>query len=73
MNEKFDDDEATWETEYEIGNGLTVRRKIRGVFETLSLGPGIFRSPDSQHLSEIASEIVQYFTLNMKKLSLIHI
>ncbi|GIS05469.1 MAG: hypothetical protein CM15mP109_02250 [Candidatus Dadabacteria bacterium] len=41
MNEKSNDDEATWETEYEIGNGLTVRRKIRGVFETLSLGPGI--------------------------------
>ena len=67
MNEKFNDDEATWESEYEIGNGLTVRRKIRGVFETLSLGPGIFRSPDSQRLSELASEIIQYFNLNKKK------
>ena len=67
MTEKFNDDEAEWVSEYEEGNGLTVKRKIRGIFETLSLGPGIFRSPDAQRLSELADEIIQYFILNVNK------
>ena len=67
MTEKFNDDEAEWVSEYEEGNGLTVKRKIRGIFETLSLGPGIFRSPDAQRLSELANEIIQYFILNVNK------
>ena len=67
MTEKFNDDEAEWVSEYEEGNGLIVKRKIRGIFETLSLGPGIFRSPDAQRLSELANEIIQYFILNVNK------
>ena len=67
MTEKYNEDEAEWVSEYEEGNGLKVKRKIRGVFETLSLGPGIFRSPDSQRLSELANQIIQYFTSNLKK------
>ena len=67
MTEKYNDDEAEWVSEYDEGNGLTVKRKIRGVFETLSLGPGIFRSPDAQRLSKLANEIIQYFTLNVDK------
>jgi DNA gyrase subunit B len=67
MIDKYNDDEAEWVSEYEEGNGLTVKRKIRGVFETLSLGPGIFRSPDAQSLSELANEIIQFFALNSKK------
>ena len=67
MTEKYNDDEAEWVSEYEEGNGLTVKRKIRGVFETLSLGPGIFRSPDAQRLSELTNEIIQYFTLDIDK------
>ena len=67
MTEKYNDDEAEWVSEYEEGNGLTVKRKIRGVYETLSLGPGIFRSPDAQRLSELTNEIIQYFTLDVDK------
>tara|TARA_B100000609_G_scaffold179900_1_gene160013 strand:- start:93 stop:950 length:858 start_codon:yes stop_codon:yes gene_type:complete len=67
MTDKYNDDEAEWVSEYEEGSGLKVKRKIRGVFETLSLGPGIFRSPDSQRLSELANQIIQYFTSNSKK------
>ena len=67
MVDKYNDDEAEWVPEYEERNGLTVKRKIRGVFETLSLGPGIFRSPDAQGLSELANELIQFFALNSKK------
>ena len=67
MTEKYNDDQAEWEANYEEGNGLTIKRKIRGVFETLSLGPGIFLSPDAKLLSDLAKEIVQYFNFNTKR------
>ena len=60
---KYNDDEAAWDSEYDPSNGLTIKRQIRGVYETLTLGPGIFRSADSLRLSELSKDIIKYFPL----------
>ena len=60
---KYNDDEAGWDSEYDPSNGLTIKRQIRGVYETLTLGPGIFRSADALRLSELSIDIIKYFPL----------
>ena len=60
---KYNDDEAGWDAEYDPSNGLTIKRQIRGVYETLTLGPGIFRSADALRLSELSIDIIKYFPL----------
>ena len=60
---KYNDDEAAWDSEYDPSNGLTIKRQIRGVYETLTLGPGIFRSADALRLSELSIDIIKYFPL----------
>ena len=60
---KYNDDEAGWDSEYDPSNGLTIKRQIRGVYETLTLGPGIFRSADALRLSELSIDIIKYFSL----------
>ena len=60
---KYNDDEAGWDAEYDPSNGLTIKRQIRGVYETLTLGPGIFRSADALRLSELSIDIIKYFSL----------
>ena len=60
---KYNDDEAGWDAEYNLSNGLTIKRQIRGVYETLTLGPGIFRSADALRLSELSLDIIKYFPL----------
>jgi DNA gyrase subunit B len=60
---KYNDDEADWAAEYDASNGLVIKRQIRGVYETLTLGAGIFMSSDALRLSELASDIVKYFPL----------
>ena len=61
--QKYNDDEAGWDAEYDPSNGLTIKRQIRGVYETLTLGPGIFRSADALRLSELSIDIIKYFPL----------
>ena len=60
---KYNDDEAGWDAEYDPSNGLTIKRQIRGVYETLTLGPGIFRSADALRLSDLSIDIIKYFPL----------
>ena len=60
---KYNDDEAGWDSEYDPSNGLTIKRQIRGVYETLTLGPGIFRSADALRLSDLSIDIIKYFPL----------
>ena len=60
---KYNEDEAGWDAEYDPSNGLTIKRQIRGVYETLTLGPGIFRSADALRLSELSIDIIKYFPL----------
>ena len=60
---KYNDDESNWVAEYDVSNGLTIKREIRGVYETLTLGAGIFRSADALRLSELSLDIVKYFPL----------
>ena len=60
---KYNDDEAGWDAEYDPSNGLTIKRQIRGVYETLTLGPGIFRSADALRLSDLSLDIIKYFPL----------
>ena len=60
---KYNDDESNWVAEYDVSNGLTIKREIRGVYETLTLGAGIFRSADALRLSELSLDIIKYFPL----------
>ena len=60
---KYNDDESGWDAEYDSNNGLTIKRQIRGVYETLTLGPGIFRSADALRLSDLSLDIIKYFPL----------
>ena len=60
---KYNDDESGWDAEYDSNNGLTIKRQIRGVYETLTLGPGIFRSADALRLSDLSLDIIKYFSL----------
>ena len=60
---KYNDDEANWDAEYDANNGLTIKRQIRGVYETLTLGPGIFRSADAIRLSDLSLDIIKHFPL----------
>ena len=60
---KYNDDEAGWDAEYDPSNGLIIKRQIRGVYETLTLGPGIFRSADALRLSDLSIDIIKYFPL----------
>ena len=56
LTKQHNDLEADWESSYDQENGLFVTRKIRGVFESLSLGKGIFSSSDSRRLNNLAEE-----------------
>ena len=60
---KYNDDDANWDAEYDANNGLTIKRQIRGVYETLTLGPGIFRSADAIRLSDFSLDIIKHFPL----------
>ena len=61
LTKQHNDLEADWESSYDQENGLFVTRKIRGVFESLSLGKGIFSSSDSRRLNNLAEDIKKYF------------
>ena len=69
LTKQYDDLEADWESSYDQENGLYVTRKIRGVFESLSLGKGIFSSSDSRRLNNLAEDIKKYFPINNERSS----
>ena len=69
LTKQHNDLEADWESSYDQENGLFVTRKIRGVFESLSLGKGIFSSSDSRRLNNLAEDIKKYFPINDERSS----